>query len=561
VSEHNDGVFRKRVSRRTVLKSATGAAAAFGATGVLGKSYQRALAQDSLVDQILKIPGKGKQPTDSDMEKVGELCLKTQNKGKFKGQTIRFQGLNNAGFHINVMRPLSKAWEDATGAKIEWIGVTQADSYPKMHQALSTNTVNFDILEGSGGWEGDLFGGNWCSAMPDSVKQAVDFDDIVPYLQNPVRTWNGTTYGMSIDGDCHMWNYRPDVFADKDLADQWKKDGMQGDFAVPNTWEGVTAMTKWMKGKTFEGQPLYGVLDTLAKAGGVSTYFFNSRASGYAKYPGNPAVFFDPKDMTPYINTPPFVQALQDIIDSLPGEPPDEKTADLLKTLGDFLAGTGSMVHWWADVGTNAYSSNTSVIQNKVNFDILPGATKVYNQSTKAWETINSGGTPVAGPAGSPTPGGGVNFAPYLAFLGWGLYVMKATEKAGTNEACWDLVTHLTSKEISLWENIYPSGFNPWRKSHFADPQQWTISGFPLDGAKQYLNAIQNSYNHPNRIIDLRIPGLGQYYETAESAWVRAVAGEVDAQTALDDAAKSWNQLTDQLGKENQIKLYQASLG
>lgn len=554
MSEHIDRVQQRQISRRTVLKGATGAAAAFCATGIAGKSYQRALAQESLVDQILAIPGKGHQPTDKDMEKVGELCLKTKNKGKFKGQTIRFQGLNNAGFHVNVMRPLAKAWEDATGAKIDWIAITQADSYPKMHQALSTNTVNFDILEGSGGWEGDLFGGGWTLEMPDWVKQAVDFDDIVPYLQNPVRTWNGKIMGMSIDGDCHMWNYRSDVFTDKDLADQWKKDGMPGDFAVPKTWEMATTMSKWMKGKTFQGQPLYGVLDTLVKNGGVSNYFFNSRASGYAKYPGNPAVFFDPKDMTPYINTPPFVQALQDIIDSLPGEPPDEKTADLLKTLGIFLTGTGSMVHWWADVGVNVYTNNTSVVQDKVGFDILPGATKVYNQQSKAWEQVNGTGTPTAN-------GTGINFAPYLAFLGWGLYVMKGAEKEGISEACWDLIVHLTSKEISLWENIYPSGFNPWRKSHFADPKQWTITGFSLDSATQYLNAIKNSYNHWNRIIDLRIPGLGQYWELAENAWTRAVAGEVKPQEALDQAAKDWQQLTDQLGRANQIKLYQASFG
>jgi len=251
VSTKDDGVLRNRVSRRTVLKGATGAAAAFCATGLVGKSYTRAQTT-SLKDQILAIPGKDKQPTDSDMEKVGEMVLrKTSPKGAFKGQTITFQGLNNAGFHINVLKPLSKAWEDWTGATINWIGVTQGDSYPKMHQAISTNTVNFDILEGSGGWEGDLFSGNWTLEMPDKIKALLDFEDIVPYLRDPVRTWNGKIMGMSIDGDCHMWNYRSDIFADKDLAAHWTKDKMPGDFKVPNTWEDTTAMTKWMKGKTY----------------------------------------------------------------------------------------------------------------------------------------------------------------------------------------------------------------------------------------------------------------------------------------------------------------------
>ena len=65
----------------------SGAAAGMYAFGVAGKSYQRVLAQDDVRSQIIKIPGAGAQPTDADMEKVGELVLKTQNKDKFKGQT------------------------------------------------------------------------------------------------------------------------------------------------------------------------------------------------------------------------------------------------------------------------------------------------------------------------------------------------------------------------------------------------------------------------------------------------------------------------------------------
>ena len=125
-----------RANRRTVLKGATGAAAAMYAGGVIGKSYQRALAQDDVRAQILQIPGQGITPTDADMERVGELCLTTENQGKFEGQTVRFQGLSNANAHNNVFRPLARAWEEATGATNEWIDVTQADSYPKMAEAI-----------------------------------------------------------------------------------------------------------------------------------------------------------------------------------------------------------------------------------------------------------------------------------------------------------------------------------------------------------------------------------------------------------------------------------------
>jgi multiple sugar transport system substrate-binding protein len=531
-------------SRRSVLKAGS-AAAAFCATGIAGKSYQRALAQDDVdIAEIL---------AETDLERLGELCLQTTKQGAFTGQTVRFQGILAAGAHIEVLRPVTKAWEEATGATVEWIGLNNADSYPKLNQALSTDTVAFDVLEGSAGWEGDLFGGDHCLPMPEEVKGAVDFDDIVDYLQSPTRTWNGTVYGMSIDGDCHHFNYRKDIFSDGDLAAEWAAAGGEGDWTVPTTWQQVQAVTQFMAGKSFEGQPIYGYLDTCAPGGGTGNYFFNSRASAYVKHPDDPSVFFDPDTMEPRINRPPFVRALQDIIDALPGEPPDQRNSDFLKAFGDFLAGTGSMLAFWADVGPNIYANPQSIVQERVGFSILPGSPEVYNWKTDAWDTISS--------AATPSPGGaqGANSAPYLAFLGWGLYVMKEAEAAGVAEAAWDLVTHLTSKPLSLWMVTHNSGYNPWRKSHF-NAMDWTTTGFPEADAQQYLDSIADSYNHPNRIIDLRIPGLGQYWQEAEAAWTRAVAGELEPQAALDQAATRWNEITDTLGRENQLKLYQASL-
>ncbi|MCO5222261.1 MAG: phosphate/phosphite/phosphonate ABC transporter substrate-binding protein [Thermomicrobiales bacterium] len=102
----------------------------------------------TLRTQILQIPGDGITPTDADMERVGELCLRTRIKTSSKGQTVRFQGLSNANAANNVFRPLARAWEEATGATIEWIDVTQADSYPKMAEAIASNAVDFDVLFG-----------------------------------------------------------------------------------------------------------------------------------------------------------------------------------------------------------------------------------------------------------------------------------------------------------------------------------------------------------------------------------------------------------------------------
>ncbi|CAA9544816.1 MAG: hypothetical protein AVDCRST_MAG19-359 [uncultured Thermomicrobiales bacterium] len=534
VHRNRSHALSRSVSRRSIVKAAAGAAA-FSAVGLPGKAYRRALAQDDPRARLL---------ATSDPEEAGTIALRTQvPRGAFQGQTVRFQGLSNANFHVNVFRPLSRAWEEHTGATVEWIEVTQADSYPRMSQALASNTVNFDILEASGGWEGDLLGGGHCLPMPDAVRNdpGYAFDDIVPYLQTPTRTWDGMLYGASIDGDMHHFNYRKDVFADADLAAEWTASGGQGAFGPPQTWQQVQAYSQFFAGKQFEGQPVYGILDSF-RVDNTSQYFFHSRASAYGKHPDDPAFFFD-LDMTPRINSPAFVRALEEMIAGLEYAPTDQQNADLLQNLGNFLAGTGTMCHWWADVGSNVNTSADSLVQGKVGYATLPSSPDVYNAQTKQWDTL-------------PQP----NKAPYLAFLGWGLYVMKAAEAEGVVDASWDLVSHLSGRDVSAWMNIYPSGMNPWRESHFQAPE-WEASGFPVAEAEEYLASIRDSYNHPNRIVDLRIPGVGQYWGAAEAEWTRAVGGEVTAQEALDAAALRWNEITDTLGRERQIELYRASLG
>ena len=121
-------------------------------------------------------------------------------------------------------------------------------AFPRMFQAISSNTVNFDILEASAGWEGDLLGGGHCLPMPDAVRNdpGYDFDDIVAYLQGPTRTWDGVMYGASIDGDMHHMNYRKDVFGSPDLAAEWTSSGGEGEFGPPTTWQQVNAYSEFL---------------------------------------------------------------------------------------------------------------------------------------------------------------------------------------------------------------------------------------------------------------------------------------------------------------------------
>jgi multiple sugar transport system substrate-binding protein len=203
------------------------------------------------------------------------------------------------------------------------------------------------------------------------------------------------------------------------------------------------------------------------------------------------------------------------------------------------------MLAWWGDIGSNAKTNDASVIGDSCGFDILPGSDDVYNSKTGKWEKLASG----------------PNFAPNLAYLGWGVYVMARVDgDAKKRKAAWSAAAHLGGKDLSLWTVAYPSGFQPYRTSHF-EMAEWVDAGYEEAFIRNYLDSQRNSYNHPNGAIEPRIPGIFQYYSIAEDELQKVFAGGSTAQAGADAIAAAWEKITDKIGREKQIALYKASLG
>jgi multiple sugar transport system substrate-binding protein len=528
----------QKMNRRQMLKGS----AAVGAMAMMPKGAV-AEAHGNVRAEILKIPGVGAgSPTDSDWQKVGEMCLGATKEnvaeGEFAGVELTFMGLNNQNLHNFLFRGFLKPWEAYTGAKINWIDLAQADYNARLQQSIATGTVDFDIVEMGAPFEGDVLGKGLASEMPDWVKDQIDMDDYVDYLKAPVGTWNGKTYRVSIDGDCHTFAYRKDYFG---------PDGIGG-AEVPTTWQEINQVSKDLVGKEdpLTGLPAHGYLDPLKGWGGFGFYFLENRAAAYAKHPNSPAWLFDPETMTPMVNNPAWVQAIQDVMDLIAAGayPTDQINADPGTTaFQQFLAGTGSMLMWWGDVGSSARTSDTSVVGDVVGFGINPASTRVYNAASGAWEETR-------------------NEAPNMAYIGWGVYVMATVEgDEKKKKAAWSAAAHLGGKDLSLWASAYPSGFQPYRYSHF-NFDEWEEAGYDRAYVEDYLGSNADSYNHPNAAIEPRIPGIFQYYSVAEDELAKGYAGQyASAQETADAIAAAWEKITDQIGRDSQIAVYKASLG
>ena len=515
------------------------------ALGAVAMMPQGALADghSNVRAEILKIPGVGAgSPTDSDWQKVGKMCLGATKgnvaEGEFDGVELTFMGLNNQNLHNFLFRGFLKPWEAYTGAKINWIDLAQGDYNARLQQSIATGTVDFDIIEMGAPFEGDVLGKGLASEMPEWVKEQIDMDDYVDYLKAPVGTWGGKTYRVSIDGDCHTFAYRKDYFGPGSITGR----------DVPTTWQEINEISKDLIGKEdpLTGLPAHGYLDPLKGWGGFGFYFLENRASAYAKHPNSPAWLFEPDTMKPMVNNPAWVQAIQDVMDLIEAGayPTDQINADPGTTaFQQFLAGTGSMLNWWGDVGSNARTSDTSVVGDVVGFSVNPASDRVYNAKAGAWENTR-------------------NEAPNMAYIGWGVYVMATVDgDAKKKKAAWSAAAHLGGKDLSLWASAYPSGFQPYRNSHF-QYEEWEEAGYDREYVEDYLGSNADSYNHPNAAIEPRIPGIFQYYSVAEDELAKGYAGQYgSAQETADAIAVAWEKITDQIGRDSQIAVYKSSLG
>jgi multiple sugar transport system substrate-binding protein len=553
-----DSLIRAQISRRRLLKSG---AAAVGALAVLPSRARPAMAQSispeqaALRAEILQIPGVGGvRPVDADWIRVGELTLEPTKanvaEGEFAGVELTFFGIINQDLHNTLFRGFLKPWQDYTGATINWIDSSQAEFSPTLMSKIGTGTIDFDIVEMGAPLEGDTAGRGLLDEMPEWVAAQIQMDDYVDYLKAPVGTWDGKTYRVSIDGDTHTLAYRTDYYDNPDLAAAWEQEGDGSPWGPPRTWEQVNAHAKFLAGKTdpLTGGDAHGFLDPLNyKWGGFGFYFLEDRAAPYAKHPDDPAWLFDPDTMKPRVNNPAFVLAIQDVMDLMatPGAyPPDQVNTDPDGTaFTQFLSGAGAALTWWGDVGSNVRTREDSIVGGVTAFDLNPGSARVYNSRTGAWED---------------TP----NEAPNNAYIGWGVYVTnRVSGDEKKRKAAWSAAAHLGGKDISLWMAAYPSGFQPYRNSHF-NIDEWETAGYDRAFIEDYLLSNADSYNHPNAAIEPRIPGIFQYYSVAEDELVKGLNGGYEsAQATADAIAAAWERITDQIGRDDQIATYKAALG
>ena len=433
----------------------------------------------------------------------------------------------------------------ATGAKVEVAEVPFAELFQKIQTDWSTGTNSVDVGVFTAGWGVELAAAGLMEDLSPYVAKdtKLDIADVTPYFRENNMKIGGKFMTMTIDGDFQMVYYRKDILEKNKLE-------------PPKTWDDYLAIAKAINGQDMNGDgvPDYG--SCLFKKRNAQSYFaIQTIAASFVQTKGTAeGIAFDSATMNPKVNNDAWRKAFEIFKETGKYGPPDELNYDIGDTRGLFEAGRCGLLIEWGDPGPLQFEDNAKAVANKLWAVPALGSKEILDTKTGKLVPVTK--------ENAPYSVDGINYAPFAAFGGWsGGINVHADPKV--KQAAYDFLSYMSQPAQSgIDVTIGWTGYNPYRASHFANLDPWLKIGFTKDAAENYLEAIKSALNNPNMASDFKIPGAQQYTGVVlDRELARYLAGEITVDEALKNIETGWNEITDDFGRDKQIKFLALQLG
>jgi multiple sugar transport system substrate-binding protein len=406
-------------------------------------------------------------------------------------------------------------WEQLTGCKIKVVEVPTAEMFTKIMQEYRAGTGAYDALNVIPAWMPDLVQAGALEQLDsyvDKYKYRNELKTIAPTYRDNQMTVNGKIYGFPDDGDVFLMYYRKDIFARPDLQKAFKAK-YNYDLAPPKTWKQFDQIGSFLT-DALKSEGIYG--GCFFREPPYTMFMFEER------FRNEGGRFFDPNTMQATINSPIGVKVLTEMRNENRFMPPGVEKFGFVENLAVFLQGQSAMTISWPPYGRFA----AGYLADEKALDWVPKST-------------------IANKVGYALPPGG---HPELA-AGFALSVASTSKQ---KEQAYLFIQWLNSEEISNQRVQLPYTLrDPFRNSHYTNPQylaRWT-------DAKDYLKALQDASK--TGLLDLSLIQTDKYEEAIRQGISRLWAGE-DPKKILDDVAKQWDEITQQVGVDKQKAVYNA---
>ena len=414
----------------------------------------------------------------------------------------------HSGHFVATWESFSPQVKEKLGIDMTYVGIPVNEMFDKQMLEFSSGSGAYDLIMFNPAWMGDYV--DFLLPIDDYTAELdPGWDDIHPGFREWANTYGGTRYTIQLDGDIIIGYYRKDLFEDPKEKDAFKaKYGY--DLAPPTNWDQVLDIQAFFTRDTNgDGtMDMWGYADQPKR--GRSFYWYLLR---YIAYAGDDPQYFDPETMEPKINSPESVAALENYMAAVKNGPTGVLGWEWDELINAFLGGQVVMIFHWPDEGKRGAQLAEQV----------PGAVMGF-------------------------------FLPPERSMAFGGWVMGISKDSANPDAAYAAMRELLSPETSLKMVTNPdSGQDFFRVSHFESDA--VKNAVPAEYLTTYNASIAQLFP------ELRIPGGFEYYDTLDVNVQKALAGEVTAKEALDEAAKQWNAITDRLGRDTQTEKYKDAMG
>lgn len=447
------------------------------------------------------------------------------------------------------------AFQELTGAIVETVEVPGADLFPRAQQAAQSGSADFDLLLLANTWMPDFVNLNYAVSLQDYIDRDAE-DPVLAWSDIPdgikrKNSWAGETFTFIVDNDNQSMFYRKDVLGNADYQEAYMAATGKELPNPPQTLTEAIEVAQFFSpsgggaGWSDQGEA-YGFI-TCVLRGQQSYWYSYPWTAPYSVVPTDMApaqgiYIFDP-DMNPLISNEGYVRGLTEFVEMIQTAMRPGLDADRNAVMFDIVGGLALMSFDWGDTGPLSVSPD-SVVKGQLGFAKTPGVNEYYDWQTSTWVTM---------------PEGEIHRTPTHAYNGWSYYL---TSQSQNPDAAWEWIKFAASPDISAIDVATAnSGYQPWRNSHSENLDAWLEAGWDEEDAKLYIQNIIDITDDPNAVFDPRIPGAARYQDALERYTNQAIAGELQPQDAMDQCVVEFNGITDELGREDQVKAYRAHLG
>lgn len=438
-----------------------------------------------------------------------------------------------------------KEFEAATGAKIVVTEVPFAEIFQKIQTDWTTGTNSIDVGVFAAGWGVELAGADLLENMDPYIAKdtKIDMADIAPYFREFGQKIGGHTMMLMIDGDFQMVYYRKDIL---------EANGLQ----PPKTWDDYLAVAKAIHGKDMNGDGVADYGSCIFKKRNAQSYFaIQTVAASYVQTQGTSQGFhFDGATMKPIVNNEAWKKAFEVYKETGKYGPPEELNMDIGDTRGLFKAGRCGLIIEWGDPGPLSLEKDATAIKDKLYAISALGTKEVLDRATGKLIPVTKESAPYAVD--------GINYAPFAAFGGWA-GAINAKADAKKKQASYDFLSYMNqAAQSNVDVTIGTTGYNAYRISQLSNPDLWVKAGFSKEAAANYLGAINGALGNPNMASDFKVPGAQSYSGVVlDRELARYLANEITVDEALKNIEAGWEEITEEQGRDKQIKAQALALG